>query len=359
MVRSEVVSEVAVASLTDEDKWVRMHAAPVRAAHRLWPLSESPRPEVPAVPAGRKPGEVVRLRRRVERLRKGGMLDVASLDTTVERAVSVPALIEAYTRVHEAYVEKGYMLPTAIGARVRAFEALPEMATFVARAGGRIVAVMSVILDTPELGLPSDHVFPVEIERLRREPGGVCEITNLAVVREYRNTPVFLQLTQACLAHAVFKGCGNMFVAVSPGHARFFRDILQFEYRGASRNYSDEVEDVVQGMRLSVTDSEWLTLRFDAAMEPGQAFLHDLYYGKNPMTRFIVAWDILAERVFTDSVFLREMFIVRSGLLDFCGETELTAIRQRWGEDAFLAACEGRPTSGAVASVLEEQASAA
>ena len=287
------------------------------------------------------------------------MLDVESLDTTVERALTIPALIEAYTLVHDAYVEKGYMLPTASGARVRAFEALPEMATFVARAGGRVVAVTSVILDTPELGLPSDHVFPVEIDRLRREPGGVCEITNLAVAREYRNTPVFLQLTQACLAHAVFKGCGNMFVAVSPGHARFFRDILHFEYRGPRRNYSDEVEDIVQGMRLSVTGSERLARHVDAAMGPGEAFLHDLYYGRNPFQQFIAAWDILSERIFTDSIFLREMFVVRSGLLQHCSEDELAAIRLRWGDDTFATACRDRDAGIAADMPVEEQANAA
>jgi len=347
--------------VADEGKWVRTHGAPVGTPNRLWCLTEKgrPRPTVAAVPSGRKPGEVDRLRRRVARLRKGGMLDVNSLDTTVDRAVSVPELLDAYALVHDAYVEKGYMLSTASGVRVRAFEALPEMATFVARAAGRVVAVMSVILDTPELGLPSDHVFPVEINRLRREPGGVCEITNLAVVQEYRNTPVFLQLTQACLAHAVHKNCGNMFVAVSPGHARFFRDILQFEYRGPRRNYSDEVEDIVQGMRLSVTDSEWLTLRFDAAMLPGQAFLHDLYYGDNPMHEVIASWDILAENVFSDSLFLREMFVLRTGLLDCCGETELDAIRQRWGHDAFVAACDSQYAGVTADARGEEQASAA
>ncbi len=267
------------------------------------------------------------------------MLDVDRLGITVERAVTIPALLDAYALVHDAYVEKGYMLPMAGGTRVRAFEALPEMATFVARIEGRVVAVTSVILDTPKLGLPSDHAFGEELDRLRRQPGRVCEITNLAVAHEYSNTPVFLQLTQACFAHATAKGCGNMFVAISPGHARFFHDILQFDHFGPRRNCSDEVEDVVQGMRLRVSDGESLARDFDAVMGPEDAFLYDFYYSKNLAHRLVATWDILSERVFADPLFLQEMFIVRTELLAHCTADELDAIRHGWGDSTFQVVC--------------------
>ena len=320
-------------------------------------LGGRPSPNDPAggatdlsTPTKYTPTEGGRLKRRVARLRKGGMLDVARLNTTVERAVTASSLMEAYALVHDTYVEKGYMLPALSGVRVRTFEALPEMATFVARVSGKVVAVTSVILDTPELGLPSDHAFGREIDSLRRQRGRVCEITNLAVVREYRNTPVFLQLTQACFAHAMANGCGNMFVAISPGHARFFRDVLQFDTLGPRRNYSDEVEDVVEGMHLKLTGCEGLARDIDAMMGPEDAFLHDLFFARNAMHQFVAIWDVMAARLFADPIVLRELFVFRTHLLAHCTKGELAAIAAHWGDETYARAYGHGPAKTAPTS---------
>ncbi|GAF79132.1 unnamed protein product, partial [marine sediment metagenome] len=145
---------------------------------------------------------------------------------------------------------------------------------------------------------------------------------------------VFLQLTQACFAHAWAAGFENMFIAVSPGHASFFHDFLQFE-RGARRDYSDEVEDIVEGMTLSVANSENLARGFDELIGPQDAFLYDFFFTKNHHHRHIHAWTHMANRIFTDPLKLRELFISSSNLLLNCSANELDAIQRRWGDDVF------------------------
>lgn len=277
--------------------------------------------------------KIRRLKRRLSHLRKAGMLDARDPNIRIERAISIETLREAYSLVHAAYIDKGYIHQRYGQVRVRVFEAMPEMATFTAYIDGQLAAVTSVITDSPDLGLPSDHIFAEEIKRLRNEPGNVCEITNLAVADAYRKSPVFLCLTQACFAHARANGCGNMFITVSPGHARFFNEILQFEYWGGRTNCSDEVEDIVEGMRLCINGAENLANEFDRLVGPDDAFLYDFFFTGNSYHRQVADWTHLAEETFTDPMKLRELFIHCSDLLLDCSEEEFDIIERRWGKN--------------------------
>lgn len=301
-----------------------------------WPSGKQTNP-VTGIPAGTKmtPEQAERLKRRIARLRKGGMFDSQGSATSIERAVTIEDLAAAYALIHDAYVEAGYMRPSAGGVRVRAFEAFPEMATFVAKVDGKIVAVTSLVADSPDMGLPSDHVYREELDRLRQEPGTVFEITNLAIAPEYRNRPLFLQLTQAVFAHALANGCGNVFIAISPGHTHFFHDVCQFEPWGSRRSYSDEVEDMVEGMRLCVADSENLALWVDRLLGPEDAFLFNFYFARNPYHDRVDDWAVRSERTFADPRMLRDLFILRSRFLLDCTDEELDAVNRRWGDRVY------------------------
>jgi hypothetical protein len=263
-------------------------------------------------------------------MRKAGMFDTHRSGATIERAVTVSALKEAYSLVHDVYVDKGYIQPCAGNARVRKFEALPETATFIARVRGRIVAVTSLVPDSPDLGLPSDHTFCAELGLLRSEPGKVCEISNLAVAPEYRRTSVFLQLTQACFAHALATGCGNLFIAISPGHVPFFRDILQFEPWGPRRCYCEEVEDIVEGMKLCIPEVESLGRQLDHQIGPEGAFLYDFYFATNPYHGHVRNWAAWADGTFSDPLMLKAFLHFCSRLLERCDIDEIDAVRRHW-----------------------------
>jgi hypothetical protein len=240
----------------------------------------------------------------------------------------------AYSLVHDCYVERRYIEACPEGARIRPFEAMPEMATFVAKRHDRVVGVTSVLMDSPELGLPSDKTYGEETDALRRQSRRICEITNLAIHADYRNTPMFTELTRCCLAHAQAIGHDDLFIAISPEHARFCQEVLLFEPWGGRTIYCAATGDDVVGMRLDLRRFEERALEMDSALGD-RAFLQDFYLRKNPYRRLVRRWAIRAAGMFSDVALLRELFAVRSGLFGRLSGEESAAIRSRWGDDVF------------------------
>jgi hypothetical protein len=293
-----------------------------------------------------------RLRRRFDRFRRSGLIDRNSTAFTVEQAIGFDELREAYTLVHDAYVNENYILPQPGGLRLREFEATPEMATFIAKADGRVVGVMSVIPDSYDMGLPSDNVFESEINSLRELGRHVVEVTNLAVLPEFRNTPVFLELSRCCNAHVINHGYDDTFVAISPGHAMFFETILRFEAWGGRRNYGHSLVDIVEGKRMDMRQFRRRLRSADAALER-DAFLEDWFYTSNPHFEYTAASAPVARRRFLEPLALKKLFIEESGFISRCDAQTLAALSERWGPNRFMQVC------GAPAAVRAEMLSMA
>ena len=275
-----------------------------------------------------------RMIRRVAFFRRAGLFGNKADGFAVNRALGLEDHWQAYTLVHDCYVQRGYIEPCRGGARIRPFEAIPEMATFVAKAGDGVVAVTSVLMDSPELGLPSDRAFGAEINALRQAGRRVCEITNLAVHPDWRCRNVFSELTRCCLAHAMAIGYDDMFIAISPEHARFFKEVLLFEPWGDKRDYSDKIEDIVVGMRLDLRTVRARAIETDVMLGE-EACLHDFYFARNMFHNCVQRWAIRAAGIFCDAKLLHELFVVRSGLFSRLTHKEAAAIKVRWGDGIY------------------------
>jgi ribosomal protein S18 acetylase RimI-like enzyme len=275
-----------------------------------------------------------RMIRRVAFFRRMGLFGSKADGFVVERALGLEDYWQAYSLVHDCYVQRGYIEPCQGGARIRSFEAIPEMATFVAKVDDRVVAVTSVLMDSPELGLPSDKAFGPEIDKLRRDGRRVCEITNLAVHPDHRCRNVFSELTRCCLAHAMAIGYDDMFIAVSPEHARFFKEVFLFEPWGDRRDYSDTVEDIVVGMRMDLRTFKARAIEMDGILGK-EAFLHDFYFARNTFHNCVQRWAIRAAGIFSDARGLHELFVVRGGLFSRLTRKEAAAIQVRWGDGIY------------------------
>jgi hypothetical protein len=227
------------------------------------------------------PPKVWRAARRIERLLAHGLLDPPRGVLEIARASDPEELREAYALVHNVFVREGFIAPMPRGMRLRVYELLPEMCTFVARLNGAIVGVMSVVPDSPDLGLPSDAAFQDELDLLRRARGRLVEITNLAVRDELRSTSVFLELARFITAHVIDQGYTDAFVAVSPKHALFFEGVLRFEPWGKRRVYDARSSDVVQGNRCDIQRFS-AELRAVDAQLGARAFLHAWFFDDNP-----------------------------------------------------------------------------
>jgi hypothetical protein len=275
-----------------------------------------------------------KLAKRVALLKRVGLFDNQNHDVVVRRAISMADLAEAYTLVHDVFVEQGYIHKAPTGIRVRAFEALPQMVTFLAQIAGKTVAVMSIVQDSAALGLPSDKAFAKEIGVLRAQGRRVCEITNLAVLSEYRRSNAFPELTRATYAQARAWHCDDEFIAISPGHATFFEDVLQFEHCGDLRTYSAEKMDLVEGKRVDLRMIGRNLAEADASLAEN-AFLWHYYFDGNPYHVLVNRWAVMAQEAFGNPTLLRDLFVTRSKLLLRCKPGELDVLCGRWGTELF------------------------
>lgn len=236
--------------------------------------------------------------------------------------------------VHDAYVQRGYIHPSPNGVRLRAYEAMPETATFVARVGHRIVGTISVVVDSPALGLPCTEAFGDVVGDLRGQGRRIAEATNWAVSPGYRYSGVLTELMRCALAYTAAIGCDDFVGAVCPGHARFF-ELLGFETVADVRSYSAEIYDPVALVRLDVSS---LPERFkDVRVDDGddEAFLKRYYVAGNPYVPHAPDWPGLFEALYRREDFLRRVFADEGDLLGCCSDAELNVVRRTWGSALF------------------------
>jgi len=272
--------------------------------------------------------------RRMSLLQRAGLFSNDTQGAKVTRAASLEDLTSAYRLVHDVFVQRGYIVARESGLRVRVFEALPETATFVAKAEEQVVAVTTVIIDSPDLGLPSDIAFKAEIDTLRAHNRKICEGTNWLVAESHRHSAVMSELMRCSFAHSVAEGCTDFVGAVSPGHAKFF-NLLGFEQIGEQKSYSAEIHDPVVLVRL---DLSGLADRFrgvDHRTNQVERFLKSYYVDENPYHRFVGGWRVVSRRLFQDPLGLHELFVQKSSLLTGCSARQQEAIARRWGREVF------------------------
>jgi len=284
----------------------------------------------PAASAPQSGGES----RRLAMLKRAGLFGADTNGVTIVRAVSSEDLRKAYRLVHDIFVEEGYILPRSCGMRLRVYEALPETATFVAKTGREVVGVQSLVVDSEDLGLPSDESFHREIAALRGPGRRLCEATNQSIAPAFRRSAVPTELMRCYLAHAVGAGCNELITTVSPGHARFY-SLLGFEPISPVRSYSQELEDPVVVVRMNMDTIAGRATAADQQQVGDDVFLKSYYLDDNPYQARIEAWAAEAAAAFCDASFLREMFVRDSDLLGQCGPEELNAIYWRWGPELF------------------------
>jgi hypothetical protein len=207
--------------------------------------------------------------RRIEVMRRSGMLGGNPFAGEIRRAVEDGHIAQARDLAGDVYAQLGYSLPRPSG-----------MVAFVGIAAGNVVGVMGIVPDSVA-GLPSDTAFAAELGALRDEDLRLAEVTNLALQPAYRRTSLFFDLARACFAQALVWAVDSVFIAICPKHTGVFGDVLQFAECGAARNYSPEVADIVAGMLLDVRTAEARFSEVDRALGDG-AFLVDAFFGGNP-----------------------------------------------------------------------------
>jgi ribosomal protein S18 acetylase RimI-like enzyme len=250
--------------------------------------------------------------------------------------------------VHDVFIGTGYMRPEPAGIRLRMFETCSETATFIAERNGVVVGVLSVVGDSPELGLPSDAAFKPELDAKRRSGARLCELTNQAVSESYRKSAVATELMRCAIAHGMKAGYDESVATVSPGHNGFY-EMLGFSGLGSERSYSTKLHDPVVALTM---DLDRYRQTQDDAGEI-ETFLHQ--YGRFD-SHFLERMDVWAKQAsahFRSPALLQDLFVNERNFLAECSPQELEILEQRWGEDIFFtvakksaALLDDEPTTG-------------
>jgi hypothetical protein len=272
----------------------------------------------------------LRADRKLKFLKRSGLMAPNTTGTTIERATTVEDLRKAYRLVHEVYLGTGYLRPEPAGMRLRIFETSSETATFVAKKGDRVVGVLSVVGDSPDLGLPSDAAFKPELDVLRASGARLCEMTNQVVADEFRKTPVTIELMRCALAHSLKAGYDESVAAVSPSHSAFY-DLMQFRPFGSERSYSQKLHDPVVALTL---DLNWYR-QAPIGLNSAEQYIHHAATTGNPFVPLVGDWAKQARRRFLDPELLEQMFVTERNFLAECTPSELQILQRRWGQELF------------------------
>jgi hypothetical protein len=208
--------------------------------------------------------KTARIRYRLDRFRRAGMFSEREGLAITQSTLS--ELREAYRLVHDVFVERECLSPQLGSIQTLSNEALPEMAAFIAKSEGKVVAVMSVLPYSADLDLPSDTALKAELDSLRCQGRRIGETTNLAVDPSYCNGAILMKLTRVILIHGLTIDYTVVILSISDEHAPFFLTVMGFESCSVRRNYGENNFDWVGDKWLGLMCFEQRTLAADGVL---------------------------------------------------------------------------------------------
>lgn len=269
--------------------------------------------------------------RKLALLQKSGVFSSDTKGCIIEQACTLQELRAAYALVHDVFVGTGYIHPESGGIRLRIYEACPETATFIAKKDGEVVGVLSVVLDSRELGLPSDAAFKVELDALRKTGARLCEVTNQAVAKEYRRSALLTELMRCAIAYMLNAGCDHAIATVSPNHSGFYK-FVGFDQLGAERSYSKKLHDPVVALCGDLS-----LLRKPRPSFPSRAeeYVHNFMTRANRFRVDAAERSRRAKQHFLSADLLKGLLLDQRNFFSECSLAELVHLRSSWGRELF------------------------
>ncbi len=159
-------------------------------------------------------------------------------------------LQQAYALVYKEYMKRNYVKTTDSRLKVSIYNAFPLTTTFVAVTGNNEVVATATLVPDSALGLPMDDIYHEELEELRRQKKGLCEITMLASDTDIFGSGVSLMLNSKKLFFIFylfkivfdyakdFVKLDYMCVTIHPKHKLTY-DMLLFKDLGGLKTYNN------------------------------------------------------------------------------------------------------------------------
>jgi hypothetical protein len=160
---------------------------------------------------------------------------------------------DAFQLVSSNYQARGYEEPLASKVRFTPYHALPDVVTFVAKLGDRVLSTFSIVPDNTLLGLPLESIYGEEIRKLRQGRRRLAEVSSLAAdkelgMREFRQ--VFVAMIRLMFQYHVSHGGDTWVITVNPRHRDFYTKGMGFVPLGPPRTYSSVQDHPAEGYWL-------------------------------------------------------------------------------------------------------------
>jgi ribosomal protein S18 acetylase RimI-like enzyme len=197
-------------------------------------------------------------------------------------------------------VDEKFIPPHPQGVRIRNIDVQKGSATFFAQYKGKIVGVFSGLLDTSDLHLPSDKVFEPELSAMRQNGSLLCELSNQAILPQYRSSSIATDLMRCVFGFMVMNQVTTAIASVSP-YTKGFYETMGFEQVGTVRNYAADGSDPVILMVLNEVQNRWTAER--TSQNDKLTFWHQFYYERNPYWHYLSKWQSEVEQNFDEDTY--------------------------------------------------------
>jgi len=179
-------------------------------------------------------------RRRTIRIRRSSLLKY-KLDYIDRPAIKIAETpkeySEAFKLVYGEYHKEGYVQDHQSEMLYSVYNFLPKTATFVFKSFETVISTLTMIVDTPQFGLPMDTLYKDELRSLREEGRKIAEVSNLATQRMRRWSNLMVYLSKALFQYATMSDVNDLVIMVNPKHVRFYSSIFLFEPLGEEKMY--------------------------------------------------------------------------------------------------------------------------
>jgi len=277
-------------------------------------------------------------RRKAIRVKVSALLD-PSRKVEIKHAETKEELEAAYRLLHDVYVDMGYMDPHPSGMRVNIYNALPSTVTFIAREEGKIVATVSLILDS-FLGLPMEELYQEEIKGLREQGLKLAEVSGLASAKDCRNQNISMLANKIMFAYAEYAGVDRLCIVVNPNHVDFYRSVLFFEPFGQLKYYPKVKNAPAQALILNLRDIE-TKMREAYSMEEFDANLYTFFFTRNRERYF--SGKRPGEQVIMTPELLRYFFVEKTSVFKEVPPEILNYVKQCYPFYDFRKILDGGP----------------
>lgn len=136
---------------------------------------------------------------------------------------------QAYSILHDNYVECGYMQPHSSGMRITKYFLLPSTTTIIILLNQKVIGTMSIIRKT-RLGLPMEKSF--DLSPYEKSDEIIAEVSALAIDKNFSRGRAELFLPICKFFYEFIRnymGIHKVFIAVNPAMADFYEGFLLFE----------------------------------------------------------------------------------------------------------------------------------